>query len=126
MEYTQQRRRAMNKAVRDLYPHIVFYESPNGIPIMECNELPKDAKRIDFAEELLSKVNEHCVRINDVGMRIPDYHKALPVFIRSMEIVGKNSANVRHYYRANYVSTTEGSQQKAAEYIAEGKLYAVI
>lgn len=126
MIYTQSRRKAMNKAVRSLYPDIDFYESPNGVPVMECGKLPKDAVLITDADGFLRKVNEHCRKSNDIGLHTEDHHKALPVFIRSMMLEGKNSSDVRHYYRVNYVSATEGSQQKATEYIAEGKLYAVI
>lgn len=123
MIYTQQRRRAMNKAVRALYPNVSFHESPDGIPVMECNTLPQGARRIDIADELFSKVDKHCVRINDMGTHIPDYGKAFPVFIQSMELTDKS---VRHFYRVNYVSPSDASKMRAAEYIAEGKLYAII
>lgn len=123
MIYTQNRRRAMNKAVRSLYPDIDFYESPGGIPVMECRTLPSEARRIEYPEDLFDKVKKHCVRINDMGMHIPDFGKAYPVFIHSVELNGRD---VHHYYRVNYVSATESSKQRAAEYIAEGKLYAVM
>ena len=126
MNYTQSRRKAMNKVVRSLYPDIDFYESPNGVPVMECGRLPKGAVQIMDADDFLRKVDEHCRKTNEIGLYTADYHKSLPVFIRSMELVGKNSAEVRHYYRATYVSTTEASRQRAAEYIADGKLYAVV
>lgn len=126
MNYTQSRRKAMNKVVRSLYPDIDFYESPNGVPVMECGRLPKGAVQIIDADDFLRQVDEHCRKPNEIGLYTADYHKSLPVFIRSMELVGKNSAEVRHYYRVNYVSTTEASRQMAAEYIADGKLYAVV
>ena len=122
MVYTQQRRRAMNKAVRAMYPDICFYESPNGIPVMECSTLPEGARRMEDADELFRKVDSHCVRTNEIGMTMPDYGKALPVFIRSMEINGRST---RHFYRVNYVSVSSLSKEKAAQYISEGKLYAV-
>ena len=123
MIYTQQRRRAMNKAVRTLYPDIDFYESPNGIPVMECGTLPEGAVRILNPDEFLQRVNEHCLQRNDIGLLKTDFHKALPVFIHSMELVGRET---RHYYRVNYVSMSGASQQKAVEYIEDGKLYAVV
>lgn len=123
MTYTQQRRRAMNKAVRTLYPDLNFYESDNGIPVMECSELPQGAKRMDDADDFLRMVDEHCTRTNEIGLHMEDYGKALPVFIRSMELNGRE---VRHYYRVNYVSVSEASKERAAQYIAEGKLYAVV
>ena len=126
MNYTQSRRKAMNKAVRSLYPDIDFYESPNGVPVMECGRLPKGAVQIMDADDFLRQVDEHCRKPNEIGLYATDFSKALPVFIRSMELDGKNSADVRHYYRVNYVSATEASRQRAAEYIADGKLYAVL
>lgn len=126
MNYTQSRRKAMNKAVRSLYPDIDFYESPNGVPVMECGRLPKGAVQIMDADDFLRQVDEHCRKPNEIGLYATDFSKALPVFIRSMELDGKNSADVRHYYRVNYVSATEASRQRAAEYIADGKLYAVV
>ena len=116
----------MNKAVRSLYPDIDFYESPNGVPVMECGRLPKGAVQIMDADDFLRQVHEHCRKTSEIGLYVEDYHKAFPVFIRSMELTGMNSADVRHYYRVNYVSATEASRQRAAEYIAEGKLYAVV
>ena len=116
----------MNKAVRSLYPDIDFYESPNGVPVMECGRLPEGAVQIMDADDFLRQVDEHCRKPNEIGLYATDFSKALPVFIRSMELDGKNSADVRHYYRVNYVSATEASRQRAAEYIADGKLYAVV
>ena len=123
MIYTQQRRKELNKATRALFPNIEFNENLNGIPVMECTRLPKGAKRIDSTNDFLDKLNRHCVHINDMGTCIPDYNKVLPVFIRSMELGGKN---VHHYYRVNYVSLSEISQRQAEQYINEGKLYAVM
>lgn len=123
MNYTQQRRRAMNKAVRALYPDIDFYESPNGVPVMECVKLPEGAVRVTDADDFLREVKEHCTRTNDIGLHTTDFSKALPVFIRSMELMERDT---RHFYRVNYVSMSELSQRKAAEYIADGKLYAVV
>ena len=122
MVYTQQRRRAMNKAVRALYPDIHFYESPNGIPVMECSTLPAGARRMEDSDELFRMVDSHCVRTNEIGMPMPDYGKALPVFISSMEINGRST---RNFYRVNYVSVSDISKGKAAEYINKGVLYAV-
>lgn len=116
----------MNKAMRSLYPDIEFYESSNGVPVMECGTLPEGARRIEHPEELLDRVERHCVRTNDMGMHIPDLGKAYPVFIRSVELAGKNSSDVRPYYRVNYVSMSDISRQRASAYIAEGKLYAVL
>lgn len=113
----------MNKDTRALFPNIEFTENPNGIPVMECTKLPKGAKRIDSAESFFDKLNRYCVNINEMGTHIPDYNKAIPVFIRSMELNGKD---VYHYYRVNYVSLSEISQRQAEQYINEGKLYAVV
>lgn len=123
MVYTQQRRRAMNKAVRELYPDIKFHESENGVPVMECSELPEGAVKICDAEDFIRSVTAHSLRENSVGLLMTDCSKALPVFIRSMELSG---SQVRHYYRVNYVTASECSCQRAVEYINDGKLYAVI
>ena len=100
MIYTQSRRKAMNKAVRALYPDIDFYESPNGVPVMECSRLPEGAVRIDFPEDLFTRVDEHCVHVNEMGTPIKDYSKAFPVFIRTMELTG---GDVRYFYYINYI-----------------------
>lgn len=113
----------MNKAVKAMYPDMDFYESPNGIPVMECRKLPEGARRIEFAEDLMAKVSQHCVRINEMGLPVPDYGKAYPVFILSMELEGREAYR---YYRVNFVSPSEGSREMACRYIAEGKLYAVM
>lgn len=126
MIYTQARRRAMNAAVRNMYPDIRFHESSNGIPVMECDTLPRGAVRIEDAFELMSRVNEHCVRKDGMGNDMTDYGKALPVFILSFELTGNHSQNKRTYYRVNYVSPSEKSQETAAGYIKDGKLFAVI
>lgn len=123
MVYTQQRRRAMNKVVRSLYPDINFQESANGIPVMQCSKLPENVRRVDNADDLFQAVDSHCVRTNEYGLVIQDFSKALPVFISSMELSGRD---VRHFYRVNYVSVSELSKSRAAQYISEGKLYAAL
>ena len=84
--------------------------------------LPED-RLFDSADALLDKVQKYCIRENEMGLHLPDYSKALPVFILSNEL---KDGKIQHFYRVNYVSPTEGSQQRAAEYIAQGKLYAVL
>lgn len=126
MIYTQQTRRALNKAVRSMFPDTEFYESPSGIPVMECYTLPEGAKQIMDADEFVSQVRKKAVRINDMGTPITDYGKTLPVFIDSMELKGEGSTRKESFYRVNYVSMSEYSLQKAMEYIAEGRLYAAI
>lgn len=123
MIYTQQRRRALNKALRSLYPNVDFYESSNGIPVMLCRVLPQGARRLADADEFIFQVKNHCSKLNEMGTRVYDYGKTIPVFIHSMEL---NGNEVQHFYRVNYVSINECSLQKAAKYIAEGKLYAVM
>ena len=125
MIYTQQRRRSMNKAVRELYPDIDFYESPDGIPVMVCSTLPEGAVQIMDSEDFINRIKNYCRRENEMGTTIIDYRKAYPVFIRSLELGGKSLAEARIYFRVNYVSATENSIRKAEEYINEGKLYAV-
>lgn len=113
----------MNKAVKAMFPDTEFHENPDGIPVMECGKLPEGARRIEYMEELMEKVDTHCVRINEMGLPVPDYGKAYPVFISSMELRGRD---IFRYYRVNFVSPSEGSRQTACKYISEGKLYAVI
>lgn len=125
MIYTQQRRRVLNKAVRSMFPGTEFYESPGGIPIMECHTLPEGAVQIMDAAEFIGQVRERAVRVNDMGTPIADYGRTLPVFIESMELTGEGSRKKETFYRVNYVSISELSLQKASEYIAEGKLYSV-
>ena len=121
MIYTDQRRRKMNKAVRAMFPDIQFTEG-KGIPQLECYLLPRHATRIDSQDDFLGRVQEHCSRINEMGTRVPDYSKAYPVFIHSLELNGKET---RQFFRVNYVSISEASMARAARYISEGKLYAV-
>ena len=126
MIYTQQRRRMLNKAVRAMFPDTEFYESANGIPVMECHTLPEGAGQILDADDFIRQVKQHCVRANDIDTHVEDYGKTLPVFIRSMELTGDGSSRKEYFYRVNYVSRSEASLQRAAEYIADGKLYAVM
>ncbi len=125
MIYTQQRRRALNRAVRSMFPGTEFYESPDGVPVLECSALPEGAAQILDAEEFISRMKGKAIRINDMGTPIPDYGKTLPVFIESMELKGECSARKKLFYRVNYVSLSECSLRKALEYIEQGKLYAV-
>ena len=125
MIYTQARRKALNKATRSMHPEVKFYESTGGVPIMECYKLPIAAVRVTDPEEFTRKLKEKAVRINDMGTLIPDYGKALPVFIESMELRGEGSNRKEQFYRVNYVTISEGSLKKAEEYIAEGKLYTI-
>ena len=106
-----------------MYPDINFQESANGIPVMQCSKLPENVRRVDNADDLFQAVDGHCVRTNEYGLVIQDLGKALPVFISSMELSGRD---VRHFYRVNYVSVSELSKSRAAQYISEGKLYAAI
>lgn len=126
MNLTQQRRRAFNKAVRNMFPDTTFTESSNGIPVMECSELPKGVYLVDEPVLFFKSVNEHCTHANSTGLKACDYSKALPVFIKSISLEGNNSSVIRTFYRVNYVSASKISQQKAAEYISERKLYAAI
>ena len=123
MIYTYQRRKAMNKVVQDLYPDIVFHEDKDSVPVMTCHELPKEAVRIDDSEDFIQKVEARCSRPNEIGAFISDYGKALPVFILTTELEGRE---IRHFFRVNYVSMAEASIRWAMERIYEGKLYAVI
>ena len=120
MNYTDHRRRAMNKAVKAMYPDIHFTEG-KGTPVLECETLPQGVVRIENEDGFIQRVIEHCSRINNLGARTPDYSKAFPIFIRSMELCGTDT---RHFYRVNYVSATSQSQQRVSRYIAEGKLFA--
>lgn len=126
MIYTQQRRRALNKAVKEMYPEIEFKESPDGIPVLECSRLPVQVRIIQDKDLFFHQVHSHCSK--DIGMdRIKlDYSKTLPVFILSMELTGEGSRKKRTFYRVNYVSITESSLKKAGEYIDKGILYAAL
>ena len=124
MIYTQQRRRALNKAVREMYPDTTFYESANGVPMLECYDLPQQMQPVQDTEWFIHQIRTHCSKDIGMGVLKPDYSKTLPVFVLSTELTGDGSKHTNHFYRVNYVSATEYSLQKAAEYIAEGKLYA--
>lgn len=122
MIYTQQKRRALNKAAKAMFPDVEFTE-PTGIPVMECNGLPSSARLIVDPDDFLARVNDICVRKNTAGMNVPDYGKSVPVFIKSMEYIGNSC---RLYYRVNYVSPSLTSQEKAEEYISKGLLYSTL
>jgi hypothetical protein len=126
MLYTFQRRKALNKAVREMYPEVKFYESANGVPMLECYELPKQMKQVQDLEWFIHEVRMHCSKKIGLGNLEPDYSKALPVFILSLELTGEGSKQENYFYRVNYVSITEPSLRKAEQYIAEGKLYAAL
>ena len=119
MIYTNARRRKMNKALTS----ITFSETSGSIPVMECDRLPEGAVQIDCIDTLARRVQTYCSRTNQLGMTIPDYGKALPVFILSQKPDG---CGFRPFYRVNYVSPTEASQQRASDYITQGLLYAVL
>ena len=126
MLYTYQRRKALNKAVREMYPDMRFEEYTNGVPVMVCHSLPQDAVRIVDTDEFMQRITSHCSKTGHNGVLIPDHSKTLPVFIRSMELTGEGSKQKELFYRVNYVSISESSLQRAEEYIGEGKLYAAM
>lgn len=126
MIYTQQRRRALNKAVREMYPEVKFYESPSGIPMLECYELPQQIQQVQDKDWFISRIQNYCSKDIGMGMTKPDYSKSLPVFILSMELTGDGSKRKNYFYRVNYVSVTESSLEKAGQYIEHGKLYAAL
>lgn len=126
MLYTYQRRKALNKAVREMFPEVKFHESANGVPVMECITLPSSVIQINDADMFFRNLTQHCSKGEQNGIRIPDFNKTLPVFIKSMELTGDGSRQKNVFYRVNYVSISEVSMRKAEEYIAEGKLYAVM
>ena len=126
MLYTYQRRKALNKAVREMFPEVKFHESANGVPVMECITLPSSVIQINDADMFFRNLTQHCSKGERNGIRIPDFSKTLPVFIKSMELTGDGSRQKDVFYRVNYVSISEVSMRKAGEYIAEGKLYAAM
>ena len=126
MLYTYQRRKALNKAVREMFPEVKFHESANGVPVMECYTLPQGVVQINDAERFMQQLTQHCSKGEHNGIRIPDFSKTLPVFIKSMELTGDGSRQKEIFYRVNYASISEVSMRKAGEYIAEGKLYAAM
>ena len=126
MLYTYQRRRALNKVVRDMYPEVNFYENTSGVPVMECNNLPQGFKQVTEAESFIQRIIRHCSKPGCKDTYIPDYSKTFPVFIESMQLTGEGSKKVEKFYRVNFVSVSEKSLEKAGELIAEGKLYAAM
>lgn len=120
MNYTQQRRRSMNKNVRAMYPNIKFYESTCGVPVMECSKLPKGACLVTDENRFINQVKEFCTHTNEMGVQIPDNNKAYPVFVLSKEL---NGSQTSYYYRVNYVSCSTESLEQASKYIAEKLLY---
>ena len=120
MIYTQQRRRSMNKYVRAMYPNIKFYESTNGVPVMECNKLPEGAILVTDEDSFADRVRNFCSHVNEMGVRLPDNNLAFPVFILSKELSGSQTSS---FYRVNYVSYSDASLKQAFKYIAEKVLY---
>lgn len=123
MVYTYQRRRAMNKMARTLFPDIEFQEEKDGVPVMTCSVLPPTARRIEPEENFPDLLMELCEKKDEMGRKITDKAKYLVVFVKSTRIEGQTTTT---YYRVNYVSPATCSIDIACRYIAEGKLYAVI
>lgn len=120
MIFTQQKRREMNKKMKAMYPDIKFTEHSPSIPVMECDELPSDATIITDVDRFIQSLHQKTKRTNEAGITFTDFKKALPVFIRSMEL---NGNDIRYYYRVNYVTPTDASIVQAIKYIREGILY---
>lgn len=120
MIYTQQKRRAYNKAAKNMFADTGFIEPFDGIPVMECNTLPNEVTSIHYEDSFFADMLAICTRQTGMGKTF-DESKVIPVFIESIELNGKQS---RRYWRVNYVSPQEKSMEEAARYIKEGKLYA--
>lgn len=118
MIYTFQRRRALNKVVRAMFPGMKFEENTDGVPVLRTYKLPDSAVQVIEISELLRLVDENC-SINECGIRRPDPKSVLPVFIKGYDI---SEMKERVYWRVNYVSCTEHSKRKAAQYVEEGRL----
>lgn len=122
MIYTQQRRRNMNKEVRNMYPNIQFYESSGSIPVMECNKLPEGAGLVTDEESFTQQVKNYCCRTNEMGTQLADNSLAYPVFILSKKL---NGSKTSYYYRVNYVTYSDASLKAAYKYITDKVLYTV-
>ena len=109
-----------------MFPEIRFHENADGVPVMECYTLPQDVVLISDAERFIDQLTQHCSMGEYNGIRIPDFSKTLPIFIKSMKLTGEGSKRMEIFYRVNYTSISKASLRKATEYIAEGKLYAAM
>lgn len=119
MVYTFQRRRALNKVVRAMFPDIKFEEDTDGVPILRTYKLPDNAVQVIEISELLRLIDENC-SINEYGICRTNPNSVLPVFIKGYDISGTEE---RICWRVNYVLCTEQSKRKAAQYVEEGKLF---
>lgn len=119
MIYTFQRRRTLNKVIRDMFPDIKFEEDTDGVPMLKTYRLPEKAMQVTEISELLRIIDQNC-SIERCGMVYSNTKSVLPIFIETRDI---SRAGERIYWRVNYVMCTEQSKREAAKYVEKGKLF---
>lgn len=118
MIYTFQKRRALNKVMRSLFPETEFHEEA-GVPMMYTYAIPAKCRKVESIEEFLRLVDESC-SIDECGTRRLNPKSVLPIFIEGKIISGDAE---RMVWRVNYVMCTEYSKRRAAEYVEKGKVF---
>ena len=112
MNYTNQKRRGLNNALRSLLPQLQMSENKDGNPFESINELPKEAKQEESITELMA----------DIPYSEFAWANVVPVFIK-VQRMNQEKSELTTNYTINYVNRSPISQQTASSYIADGKLY---
>lgn len=112
MIYTFQKRKELNKLLREALPDYGYTEDREGVPRMRMDRLPVQAEPVDNTHSLELMAYRYWERCR----------KPMPVFLTpKTRMTGENEC-----IDVNYVShRSDKSLALAGKYIGEGRLYAI-
>lgn len=112
MIYTFQKRRELNKLLREMLPHYSYTEDKEGVPRMRMDRLPPQAERVDNAHSLELMAYRYWEQ----------YRQPMPVFLTSKSCAAGEDGSID----VNYIShRSDKSLELAGKHIGEGRLYAI-
>lgn len=112
MIYTFQKRKELNRMLREALPHYTYTEDREGVPRMRMNRMPTQAEPVDSAHSL-----------ELMAYRYWEQHRQpMPVFISPSKCMtaGRGCIDVNYVYHRS-----DKSLELAGKYIVEGRLFAM-
>ena len=112
MIYTFAKRRALNKALRKLYPSHVFLEDKTGVPRMHTESMPENAVLVTSEEDMKERANLYWMVFQEPIPVFVTYYSEPYIKPRLIEV--------------NYVShQSVMSMDEALKYIVGRRLYTI-
>lgn len=110
MIYTFQKRKELNKLLREALPHYSYTEHREGVPRMRMDRLPSQAEPVESVHSLELMAYRYWEQ----------FRQPMPVFLKP-----KSRTAADFDIDVNYVShRSDRSLELAGKYIGEGRLFA--